>query len=111
MTGRFSRTLLAALVLALICLMGQAPVPAMAGNVTIKRDQTNVQPTWPAACRLALKYCRIVRTCREEQVSDCSQHGVCKLLYRLKRVCHCRLMCRWPGRPSCTIHAECPPEV
>jgi hypothetical protein len=109
MTGRLITAVLASMVLVAICLT--APFPSAAGDVAVNKDQPKIQPTWPAACRMARKYCRIVRTCREEQVSDCSQPGGCKLLYRAKRVCHCNLMCRWPGRPSCMISAECPPEV
>lgn len=108
---RVFRVVFLALVLAMVGQMGQAIFPAVAGDYVVKKDQPSARPAWPVACRLALKYCRIVRTCRIEQVSDCSQNGVCKLLYKLKRVCHCRVTCRLPGRPSCTIHAQCPQDT
>jgi hypothetical protein len=109
MIRMISRIFLAGLVLASICLMGQAGVPVLAGDVTVKKDQASAQPTWPAACRLAMKNCRVIRTCRDEKVLDCSEPGKCKLLLQVKRTCHCRVMCRWPGQSNCTIHAQCPP--
>jgi hypothetical protein len=108
MSVRIFRLMSFALLMALFGLMGQPTLPAVAGRIEVKKDQPSARPAWPSACRLALKYCRIVKTCRIEQVSDCSQNGVCKLLYKIKPVCRCRVMCRLPGRASCTIHAQCP---
>jgi len=86
-----------------VVLMG--PATAVAGEAVVKAGQTDTPPAWPTACKLAL------RNCRTEHVSDCSLDGKCKRLYQLKRVCRCRVMCRWPGKPNCTIHAQCPNDV
>ncbi len=95
-------------VLAAVVLTG--PVTALAGETSVKAGRSMAPPAWPVACKLAMKQCRIIRSCQTEHVADCSS-GKCQPLYQLKRVCRCRVMCRWPGRPNCTIHAQCPNDV
>ncbi|MBU0513633.1 MAG: hypothetical protein KJ621_02560 [Proteobacteria bacterium] len=109
MSYRIFRLVLA--VLAAVILMAPAGETAMAGDAAVKAGQTIAPPAWPTACRLAMKHCRIIRTCRTEHVSDCATDGKCKLRYQLKRVCRCRVICRWPHRPRCVINAQCPNDV
>ena len=110
MTDRKLKTVSVAALLGAVILLGSAADRVFAADRTLKAPtgKTMVKPSWPTACTLALKHCRVIRTCRTEHVADCTPAGKCKLLYRIKRVCRCRLMCRWHGKPNCVIHTECP---